>query len=124
MGFVVHAHRFAHKVGNVSLTPSARTRPRAPAASPSPSRRPPPAWPCSLGAHSPRAHRSPSLPVDPPPRAPASVRKVLPRRAQRGSGLGLAILRSIAERHAGKVWLESQLGQGSTIFLLIPYEQP
>jgi len=33
--------------------------------------------------------------------------------------LGLAILRSIAERHAGKVWLESQLG-----FLLIPYEQP
>jgi signal transduction histidine kinase len=38
--------------------------------------------------------------------------------------LGLAILRLIAERHAGKVWLESQLGQGSTIFLLIPYEQP
>jgi len=30
MGFVVHAHRFAHKVGNVSLTPSARTRPAHP----------------------------------------------------------------------------------------------
>jgi signal transduction histidine kinase len=59
---------------------------------------------------------------------PATVGRVsqavLPRRAQRGSGLGLAIVRSIAERHAGKVWLESQLGQGSTIFLLIPYEQP
>jgi len=54
---------------------------------------------------------------------PATVARVsqavLPRRAQRGSGLGLAILRSIAERHAGKVWLESQLG-----FLLIPPEQP
>ncbi len=44
-------------------------------------------------------------------------------RAQRGSGLGLAIVRSIAERHGGKAWLESQLGQGSTFFLLIPYEQ-
>jgi signal transduction histidine kinase/HAMP domain-containing protein len=41
-------------------------------------------------------------------------------RAQRGSGLGLAIVRSIAERHGGKVWVESLLGQGSTFFLLIP----
>jgi len=32
--------------------------------------------------------------------------------------------RPIAERHWGKVWLESQLWQGSTFFLLIPYEQP
>ncbi len=41
-------------------------------------------------------------------------------RAERGSGLGLAIVRSIAERHGGKVWVESVLGQGSTFFLLIP----
>jgi signal transduction histidine kinase len=41
-------------------------------------------------------------------------------RAQRGSGLGLAIVRSIAEQHGGKVWVESVLGQGSTFFLLIP----
>ncbi len=41
-------------------------------------------------------------------------------RAQRGSGLGLAIVRSIAERHGGKVWVESTLGKGSTFFLLIP----
>ena len=45
-------------------------------------------------------------------------------RKQHGSGLGLAIVRSIAERHGGKAWLESQLGRGSTFFLLIPYEQP
>jgi PAS domain S-box-containing protein len=45
-------------------------------------------------------------------------------RAQRGSGLGLAIVRSIAERHGGKVWVESVLGQGSTFFLLIPFMQP
>ncbi len=42
-------------------------------------------------------------------------------RAQRGSGLGLAIVRSIAERHGGKVWVESLLGQGSTFYLLIPF---
>ncbi len=45
-------------------------------------------------------------------------------RAQRGSGLGLAIVRSIAEQHGGKVWVESVLGQGSTFFLLIPYSSP
>jgi PAS domain S-box-containing protein len=45
-------------------------------------------------------------------------------RAQRGSGLGLAIVRSIAERHGGKVWVESVMGQGSTFLLLIPFAQP
>ena len=39
---------------------------------------------------------------------------------QKGSGLGLAIVKSIAERHGGKVWLESQLGKGSTFYLQIP----
>ena len=42
-------------------------------------------------------------------------------RAQRGSGLGLAIVRSIAELHGGKVWVESVLGQGSTFTMLIPF---
>lgn len=38
----------------------------------------------------------------------------------RGSGLGLAIVKSIAERHGGKTWLESQLGKGSTFYLQVP----
>jgi signal transduction histidine kinase len=38
----------------------------------------------------------------------------------RGAGLGLSIVKSIAERHNGKVWVESQLGKGSTFHLEIP----
>jgi PAS domain S-box-containing protein len=41
-----------------------------------------------------------------------------------GTGLGLAIVKSIAERHHGRVWVESQLGKGSTFSLEIPLRQP
>jgi signal transduction histidine kinase len=43
--------------------------------------------------------------------------------AEHVTGLGLAIVKSIAERHGGKVWVESELGKGSSFFLQIPLVQ-
>jgi signal transduction histidine kinase len=42
---------------------------------------------------------------------------------EQSSGLGLTIVKSIAEQHGGKIWMESQLGEGSTFHLRIPYRQ-
>jgi signal transduction histidine kinase len=38
----------------------------------------------------------------------------------RGSGLGLYVVKSVAQRHGGAVWVESQVGQGSTFFFKLP----
>lgn len=37
-----------------------------------------------------------------------------------GSGLGLAICQRIIEQFGGKVWMESELGKGSTFFFTVP----
>jgi len=47
-------------------------------------------------------------------RLPGSERRAV------GAGLGLVITRQIVEGHGGHIWVESELGQGSTFYFTLP----
>lgn len=42
---------------------------------------------------------------------------------EKGSGLGLAVSRKFIELHGGRMWAESQVGQGTTIFFTLPVRE-
>lgn len=61
--------------------------------------------------------------------APEALRMVFERFRQvstdrRGLGLGLHISKSIVEAHGGRMWVESELGAGSTFHVTLPASPP
>jgi PAS domain S-box-containing protein len=39
---------------------------------------------------------------------------------RRGAGLGLSIVKGLIEAHDGRIWVESQIGKGSTFYFTVP----
>jgi signal transduction histidine kinase len=41
---------------------------------------------------------------------------------EEGRGIGLSLVKTVVERHEGKIWVDSQAGSGSTFGFSLPFD--
>ncbi len=56
-------------------------------------------------------------------RAPSSARGIGAGAKPTGTGLGLFLTKHLVEAHGGKIWVESEAGQGATFWFSLPMEE-
>lgn len=86
----------------------------------------PPGWPPGAAGHAVYYVRDDGIGIA--PKHHGQVFKMFKRLHGRdeyggGAGAGLAIVKKLVERHRGQIWLESELGKGTTFYFTLPGEE-
>lgn len=54
---------------------------------------------------------------------PQSAQGVGAKAKPTGTGLGLCLTKHLVESHGGKIWFESETGQGATFLFILPVDE-